>query len=680
MLRAALPFIGGSLIGRSWPLSVPLAWGLVIAGAAAWVFFAYRRTDFERRWWRGAALVPVLFAFGLLWQRLHAPEEHADDVARYAEADGWRAEVLEVASSNARTVRVWARADAAFLAGKAMPASGRLLLTLLLDSAGTLPAIGDRLLVDAPALPLRRVPDPGGFDQGAWARSYGVTHGCFAPAGRWRIAERASGWPAWFEGARRQVSAWLVRSGLPERERALAKAVLLGLRDELDADQRAAFARSGTMHVLAVSGSHVGLIYAAFLWGLAFLGRRPGARWGRGLLILAALWAYAGLTGLTPSVLRATVTFSVFTLAEMLRRRTEPLNSLALAAFVLLLWDPGMLVQLGFQLSFLAVLGIALFYRPLVQAWTPPHAVAAFFWSLFAVSLAAQAFTTPLSLLVFQAFPTWFLPANMVIVGLVSLGVYGGALLVAVHAVPVLGPLMTVVLEALLRLLGGASAFFADAPGAYPAVRIDAVQCLGLYAVLLLLAAWWFQRWRWARQGSVAVLLVLLLSWGWSARAHREQRQFVVYDDRQALACAFVEGRSMMVFAERPDAYLVRRMEQHRRAVGAVRLVRVDSIPERIGDRGTRVLFLSEASPSRGMLEPDRPTVCIVRGGSPEQALGEGVLPDQVVLAPGLHGRQRDAWQRWCAAEGVPLHDVRADGAYVRCDDRGDRPVAARGR
>lgn len=680
MLRAAGPFIGGLLISRAWHLAVPLAWGLVAAGAAVWVFFAYRRADFAHRWWRGVALMPVLFAFGLLWQRLHAPDERADDVVRHAEADGWKAEVLEVASANARTVRLWVRAEAAFVAGKAMPASGRLLLTLLLDSAEEAPAIGDRLLVDAPALPLRRVPDPGGFDQAAWARSYGVTQGCFAPADRWRIAERASGWPAWFEGARRQVSAWLVRSGLPERERALAKAVLLGLRDELDADQRAAFARSGTMHVLAVSGSHVGLIYAAFLWGLAFLGRKPGARWGRGLLILAALWAYAGLTGLTPSVLRATVTFSVFTLAEMLRRRTEPLNSLALAAFVLLLWDPGMLVQLGFQLSFLAVLGIALFYRPLVQAWTPPHAVAAFFWSLFAVSLAAQAFTTPLSLLVFHAFPTWFLPANMVIVGLVSLGVYGGALLVAVHAVPVLGPSITVALETLLRLLGAASAFFAGAPGAYPAVRIDGAQCLGLYAVLLLLAAWWFQGWRWARPGSLAVLLALLLSWGWSARARRDQRQFVVYDDRTALACAWVEGRSMTVFAERPDAYLARRVDQHQRAVGAVQLERVDSMPERIGDQGMRVLFLSDTSPSLEALGPDRPTICIVRSGSPGQMFGEGALPDQVVLAPGLHGRQREAWQRWCAAEGVPLHDVRADGAYVRCDDRGDRPVAARGR
>ncbi|MBS1581189.1 MAG: ComEC/Rec2 family competence protein [Bacteroidetes bacterium] len=682
MLRAALPFIGGLLVGRSGTLPVPVAWGMVIAGAAAWVFLAYRRTDFAHRWWRGAALVPMLFAFGLLWQRLHTPEEHVDDVARYPEADGWRAAVLEVASSNARTVRLWTRADAAFIAGKARPVSGRLLLTLLLDSAGPVPAIGDRLLVDAAALPLQRVPDPGGFDQAAWARSYGVTHGCFAPAGRWRIAERASGWAAWFEGARRQVSAWLVRSGLPDRERALAKAVLLGLRDELDADQRAAFARSGTMHVLAVSGSHVGLIYAAFLWGLAFLGRKPGARWGRGLLILAALWAYAGLTGLTPSVLRATVTFSVFTLAEMLRRRTEPLNSLALSAFVLLLWDPGMLVQLGFQLSFLAVLGIALFYRPLVQAWTPPHAVAAFFWSLFAVSLAAQAFATPLSLLVFQAFPTWFLPANMVIVGLVSLGVYGGALLVAVHAVPVLGPLMTFALEALLRLLGGASAFFADAPGAYPAVRIDAAQCLGLYALLLLLAAWWFQRWWWARQGGLVVLLALLLSWGWSARVHRDQRQFVVYDDRKALACAFVEGRSMAVFAERPDAYLVRRVEQHRRAVGVEHVVRVDSIPGRVDAQGTCLLFFSDGLPPTVPADPAVTTVCIVRGGSPAGTFGEGRPPGmlQVVLAPGIRGRQREAWRRWCAAEGVPLHDVRADGAYVRCDDRGDRPVAARGR
>lgn len=668
MLRATVPFIAGLLIGDVTSIPLAIAWAVTLLAAALWGWGAYRRIGMESRWRRGLAAIPFLFAFGLLWQRLHAPAERSDDVARVAaRSEGWAVSVLEIGSASARTVRAWGEVQAAFTDRGVQGASGRLLLTLLLDSTTRPPAVGDRLLVKAAAEPMDRTPDPGGFDQARWAAGYGVDHGCFAPVGRWCMIRRASGWPAWFEEARARVTAWLVRSGLPARERGLAKAVLLGVRDELDGDQRTDFARSGTMHVLAVSGSHVGIIYAAFLWGLAFAGRGRAGRWSRGLLVLLALWAYAGLTGFTPSVLRATVTFSVFTLAEMIGRRTEPVNSLAASAFLLLLWDPRMLGQLGFQLSFLAVLGIALFYRPLVHLWTPPHAVGRFFWSLLMVSLAAQVFTTPLSLLVFRAFPVWFLPANMVIVGLVSLGVYGGVLLVGLHAVPVLGPFIALLMEGLLRLLGAASAFFASLPFAYPSVRIDAWQCVGCYVLVLLLAGWVLQRWRWARAGASITMLLLLLSWGWSAHWTGRQRQFVVYDDREALTCALVHGRSMTVFTERRDDRTQRRVEQHRRACGLRTIAWVDSVPAAIRESRSSVVFLDgkRTGPAIGA-----PAVCVVRNCAPEGMAERIAAGTTVVLAPGMGRELRERWQAWCVEQGLYLHDMRRSGAYVRRDDR----------
>lgn len=260
----------------------------------------------------------------------------------------------------------------------------------------------------------------------------------------------------------------------------------------MERDQNMAFVRSGTIHVLAVSGTHVGIIYVAVLWGLLFLGKARRGRIIRGVVALVALWAYAGLTGFTPSVLRATVMFTLFTVAEMVRWRTDSLNSLAAAGVLLLLWDPDMLVQLGFQLSFLAVLGIAVFYRPLHLLWTPGNAPFRFLWSLVVVSLAAQAFTAPLCLYVFQAFPVWFLPANMVIVGLVGIGVYGGVALLVLHAVPVLGPFITVLMKWLLLALGFLSAFFAGLPGAYPAIRVGFWGMVGLYLLMAFGAAWLF--------------------------------------------------------------------------------------------------------------------------------------------------------------------------------------------
>src|SRR5690606_15125515 len=129
--------------------------------------------------------------------------------------------------------------------------------------------------------------------------------------------------------------------------------------------------------------------------------------------------------GASPSVLRATIMFSLFTVAGMGERRTDHLNSLFTAAFVLLLWEPRMLGQTGFQLSFLAVLGIILFYKPIEALWSPGNRVLRGLWSLAVVSISAQLLTTPLSMHLFKAFPVWFLPANLVVVVAVGLAVKG---------------------------------------------------------------------------------------------------------------------------------------------------------------------------------------------------------------------------------------------------------------
>ncbi|MBK8341084.1 MAG: ComEC/Rec2 family competence protein, partial [Flavobacteriales bacterium] len=260
------------------------------------------------------------------------------------------------------------------------------------------------------------------------------------------------------------------------------------------------------------------------------MGKGPRARVVRLGIVLLLLWGYAGLTGATPSVLRATVMCSLFVLAASLERRTEALNTLFGAAFVLLLWDPLMIGQLSFQLSFLAVLGIILCYDPLRRLWNPANWVLRQIWSLIAVSLAAQLFTTPLTLYVFQAFPVWFLPANVVVCTLVNFAVMGGILLLPFHAVPYLGPFISDALAGLVMILGKSSDLFAGLPGAYPAVRISLLQCLLLYATIGFFALGWLGGVRWAKWVGFCMIPLFLLTWALREEQRREQRSFTVLD------------------------------------------------------------------------------------------------------------------------------------------------------
>ena len=668
LLRAAVPFILGLIIARLFMAPLTYGWSILLCSFGLWLYLSFRKQVYGLRWLSGVVLFVVLLSFGNLWQNLRSDLGRPDHVGQLADsATGWEVEVTEVASDNGRTVRAWAKARAAIKDGVARPASGDLMITILYDSTRRVVQAYDRIVLASKAIPIDKMPNPGGFDVRQWAANRGVYHECFAPLERWGHVSGSSYGKGLFEHARERISGWLLVSGLPDRERALVKAILLGMRDELARDQNQAFVRSGTIHVLAVSGTHVGIIYVAVLWGLIFLGKNRRGRLIRGCVALIALWAYAGLTGFSPSVLRATVMFSLFTLAEMSRWRTESLNSLACAAILLLLWDPLMLAHLGFQLSFLAVLGIAVFYRPIHLLWAPPHAVGRFFWSLIVVSLAAQAFTIPLCLFVFQAFPVWFLPANMAIVGLVGLGVYGGIILLAVHAIPVLGPIMTALMKWLLLLLGSLSAFFAGLPGAYPAVRIGFWGMVGLYVLLAFFAMWMMQGRKWARSATLATVAVLLFNWGWTAHQRNTQEGFTVYTDRDGFSGAFLQGRTLYTVNPTSSPWIERNVEDHARSAGVYRVIVLDSLPHWVVHGKNCYAFLHVDQCTKGHPWPSPPSTIILHGqGWLDTDALASAGPAQWILNSDLDGTPRAMMRRWAEENGTSLFDMRQAGAYVR--------------
>ncbi len=668
LLRLCLPFITGLIIGEHLEIpALPVGLFALVAGAV-WYLGSGRALGYARRWVGGAGLFTLCILCGVFWQRLHTPNLLNAELSRErSTASAWRMTVTELISESPRTLRLWTAVDAALDSTGARPAHGRLLLTVMKDSTAPDPAIGDELLVMARVDTLDDVADPGGFDQVGWAASYGVLHQCFAPEGRWRVLRRVHGFSSWFAGARERISAWLERSDLDARERGLVKAILLGVRDELDADQKMAFARSGTMHVLAVSGSHVALIYGVLLLGFRKLGEQRRLRIIRSIVILLVLWGYAGLTGATPSVMRATVTFTFFCIADMFGRQSDPVNSLGGAALLLLVWDPVMLGQLSFQLSFLAVLGIAMFYRPLMHLWTPPNLVSHYLWSLFAVSISAQAMTTPLALLSFHAFPTWFLPANMVIVGLVAVGVWGGGLFLVLRLIPIVSEAATGFMVSLLKVITWTADTFAHLPGAYPAVRIGPWQCMGLYALVLLLAGWLLERWNWARNGTLAMATILLLSWGWSARERNHRARFTIYHERDKLNCAVESGRTLTVLSDSLDQWTARKVDRHQREIGATDVDVRSALPSRITLRGHTTLFTGPADVDTTL--NGRPGLVVLTEDARYDM--DGLFsalqpPEGFVLAPTISARHRAYLRRWCAEHHVAVHDIREQGAYVR--------------
>jgi competence protein ComEC len=192
-------------------------------------------------------------------------------------------------------------------------------------------------------------------------------------------------------------------------------ALTLGYRKELSPETRSYFASTGAMHVLAVSGLHVGMIYLFLTTLFGFLKRSPIGRICFVLLIGSLLWFYALLTGFSPSVQRATVMFSFILVGNSLQRPAAIYNSIAASAFLLLLVNPKLLFEVGFQLSYSAVISIVFFY-PRLEKWVQPkNRILQKMWQLFCVSLAAQLGTFALSIYYFHQFPVYFWLSNFIV-------------------------------------------------------------------------------------------------------------------------------------------------------------------------------------------------------------------------------------------------------------------------
>lgn len=283
---------------------------------------------------------------------------------------------------------------------------------------------GDTLLFWGPVLPFPASACPDAFDQRAFYRKKGILSHTTLKEAQDVDVRKGDFQPGITEKIRlfsMDKSAQYFRN---ETARGIVLQMLLGIRADLDADTKEAFRNTGVMHILAVSGLHVGIIYLV-LAGIAgfFFRRGSPARIVAVVVVLGMVWFYAVLAGFRPSVVRAALMLSFVAVGGLFKRRVPLLNSLSAAALLNLLWRPADLFDLGFMLSYAAVGGIALLYRPVYALWKAPSSLNRL-WELTCLSLSAQAGTLGITLVYFGQFPLFFILANWVAVPAAGIIIY----------------------------------------------------------------------------------------------------------------------------------------------------------------------------------------------------------------------------------------------------------------
>jgi competence protein ComEC len=346
---------------------------------------------------------------------------------------------------------------------------------------------GDRLLIRGTPQEIPEPSNPGAFDYKSYQRFRNIYHQQFVQANQWiRInSDRSLNILSLAHRARSWASHILTTNLTGLRERAVVQALVLGITDDLDNELLGAYSGTGTMHILSVSGLHVGIIY-----GLILLLLKPwnGISWSRWIvagIALSCLWSYAFITGLSPSVLRSVTMFSFVALAKPFGRSTNIYNTLASSAFLLLMYDPYLIMSVGFQLSYLAVLAIVYMQKPIQDLWAPSNRWIFKIWQLACVSIAAQTGTAALGLFYFHQFPVYFLISNMLVVPLSSAVLVNGILLVLSGGLPSIAAYTGIILQFLTRLLNQIVFFIDGMPfNVVDHIYISSMECLILFGLL----------------------------------------------------------------------------------------------------------------------------------------------------------------------------------------------------
>lgn len=462
----------------------------------------------------------LLFLFGMFWVGRERPAQQSGYFTK-TEAAQLIAVVADEPVARERSVGFPVAVQYVVEKGKLSPATGRLLLHVERkgDVSGLSFAYGDKLLFRNTVEPIEGPKNPKQFDYKRYLAHKNIDYRAFVHLEDVRIIGKD-------EGSRLVSYAVVARQRLVDKFRRfipdpdtqeICSALILGYRNQFRSESLDVFVRTGTVHVLSVSGLHVGMVFFLLNFLLRFLNRYAYGETLRFILILAGVWSYVLLTGMAPAILRAGTMLSFLLVAGWSGRSNQHINALFASACCLLLVDPFMLFDVGFQLSYLAVLGLFTLYPMLIIAFPISNKYVRLVGQSVFISLSAQLFTTPLALYYFHQFPNYFLLGNL-FVSLPAMALMYAGIALAACPFALLNTCLGTCLMYLCRFLLSGLQTLANLPfSTTQGVDFSALQLtLFLAAVGFFILAWrGFQKsFLWLTIGSVgfSVLLAALTS------------------------------------------------------------------------------------------------------------------------------------------------------------------------
>jgi competence protein ComEC len=419
-LRLVFSFIAGIIIQYNYDVSSGLRYILILAFALfVPTFFPKINKQYSLRCLFGMRILLLSFASAafltqMAWQKSEWKTENRHT---------YLVRIIDDPVNKPKTIRCNVEIISADSAIKKDVIHKKVIIYLTKDSAGLSLVAGNCLYVNTFLKKPQPLPGEDSFDYPLYLRKQSFSAVAFVRANDWHLETIPipAGWQ-WVQFqalAIRKNLFFHLKNILPDNQSfSVAAALMFGYTNELDKEMRQRFSNIGAGHILAVSGLHFNFIFGFASLCLSFLGMSAKAKRIKQLILVPLIWGFAFITGFSPSVIRAACMLTLWGIGDAFFYKSFTLNTVAAVAFFMLLHNPLYLFDVGFQLSFSAVVSIVVINPYLVNLYTSKNKIIKYLWELTAVSFSAQIGVLPLSLYYFHQFPLLFLITNMIMIPL----------------------------------------------------------------------------------------------------------------------------------------------------------------------------------------------------------------------------------------------------------------------
>jgi len=515
-VRLLLSLIAGILSSFLWTAVLP--YYVFIFLSIPLVGFTYFLGSYQYRYLYGLCVTLFFFLLGN-FLGYHADETRRSDHYHHflTEQTEMIAMVTDIRATT-KSYRVELAVKGVSGVRNEQPISGKLLSYLEQSKEASKLKYGDQIYFTSRINPIATQLNPAAFNLKGFLNNRNFHYQTYLKTSDWILQDQDQGnFLIAFSIYTRDLLFAILQEHLPsDNELAVGAALVLGKKDLLESETRMAYANTGAMHVLAVSGLHVGLIYVgiSFLLGL-FPFKSSTWIWIKTLIMIAGVWFFALLTGASPSVLRAATMFNFIIVGQAMRHHPSIYNTLAASAFFLLCIQPYMLFEVGFQLSYLAVIGIIYFQGKIYGSLYIANDLGNYIWKLTSVAIAAQLVTLPISLYYFHQFPVYFWLSGLVVIpAAVIIMIFAVALFAVALVIPNLAFIPGVLLYGILYMTNGLIFLISQLPGAIiSGIWISPFGLILLYLIILsVVIAIEIKQFRWLQIAAVLFLLFSLNS------------------------------------------------------------------------------------------------------------------------------------------------------------------------